>query len=262
MERRPTDARREGNDQRGAGQAALDNVGSDFLAAPVSGVEEIQRGESEATGDNAHLEIVQVQGDLLRNLGPVVPLELGEPRVNPELRRVEVTEGQVEDPSRRQVEALAGPPVVYGPPLTVQGRMERVQYPEHLGNPGAVEENGQLGELRYGHVPPPTQWQGSLNTPVRPPGLGMGSMGVNPFWSPEIRAVGEMTQSVGEAGRVTRARRPGALESPAVEMDPVELFRLRCMREAEEKFRQGLENMKGNQARRVSDWEYWVISVL
>lgn len=70
-------------------------------------------------------------------------------------------------------------------------------------------------------------------------------MGVNPFWSPEIRAVGEMTQSVGEAGRVTRAGRPGALESPAVEMDPVELFRLRCMREAEEKFRQGLENMKG-----------------
>ena len=28
-----------------------------------------------------------------------------------------------------------------------------------------------------------------------------------------------------------------------VEMDPVELFRLRCLREAEEKFRQGLLNM-------------------
>lgn len=88
-------------------------------------------------------------------------------------------------------------------------------------------------------------------------------MGVNPFWSPEIRAVGEMTQSVGEAGRVTRAGRPGALESPAVEMDPVELFRLRCMREAEEKFRQGLENMKGKtKPEEYQIVEYWVISVL
>ncbi len=51
--------------------------------------------------------------------------------------------------------------------------MEGIQYPEHLGNPGVIEGNGQAGEFGYGQAPPPNQWPGSVNTPVRPPGLGM-----------------------------------------------------------------------------------------
>ena len=243
MERRPSDARREGNDPGGAGQVAPSNIGSDFLAATVSGAEETQRGESEVTRENAQLELVQVQGDLLRNVGPVVSLDLGESRMNPEMRRVEVTEGRVETVGRMQTETLAGPPVVYGPPVAVQGRMERIQYPEHF--PGVIEGNGQPGEFGNGQIPPPNLWPGSVNTPVRPPGLGMEGVGINPFWSPEVRAIGERTQLTGEVGLLARARQAVQPESPAVEMDPVELFRLRCMREAEEKFMQGLEKMKG-----------------
>ena len=104
---------------------------------------------------------------------------------------------------------------------------------------------GQPGENSYGQLHPPNQWPGSVNTPVRPPGLGVEGAGINPFWSPEVRAIGEGMQSVGEVGLLARARRAVQQESPTVEMDPVELFRLRCMREAEEKFLQGLERMKG-----------------
>ena len=218
MERRPSDARREGNDPGGAGQVAPSNMGSDFLAATVSGAEETQRGESEVTRENAQLELVQVQGDLLRNVGPVVSLDLGESRMNPELRRVEVTEGRVETVGRMQTETLAGPPVVYGPPVAVQGRMERIQYPEHF--PGVIEGNGQPGEFGNGQIPPPNLWPRSVNTPVRPPGLGMGGVGINPFWSPEVRAIGERTRLTGEVGLLARARQAVQPESPAVEMDP------------------------------------------
>ena len=41
-----------------------------------------------------------------------------------------------------------------------------------------------------------------------------------------------------------------------VEMDPIELFRLRCIREAEEKFRQGLLNMTGEEESHVSTNSY------
>ncbi len=40
-----------------------------------------------------------------------MPLDLGESRVNPELRRVEVAEDQVENAGRRLMETLAGPPL-------------------------------------------------------------------------------------------------------------------------------------------------------
>ena len=95
----------------------------------------------------------------------------------------------------------------------------------------------------------------------KPPGLDSnvgGSSGVghvvNPFWSPGvqkevIREVYGAGYEMGSLGGI-----PGSngstpqkvwLRENQIEMDPIELFRLRCLREAEEKFRQGLAHMEG-----------------
>ena len=74
---------------------------------------------------------------------------------------------------------------------------------------------------------------------------------VNPFWTPERRALERMQH---EAMRHDDSRAPSRNMTPAhprvetpqqlgVEMNPVELFRLRCLREAEEKFRLGVARM-------------------
>ena len=77
---------------------------------------------------------------------------------------------------------------------------------------------------------------------------------VNPFWSQErqreaiasfgLSPIGQESGLLGQVG--SRLSTPQKDEH--VEMDPIELFRLRCIREAEEKFRQGLMQMGGLEA--------------
>ena len=94
--------------------------------------------------------------------------------------------------------------------------------------------------------------QGTENVVVVPD--QMGSV-VNPFWS-ETQQREAVREAFGPGYDVSalglqpgsNASTPqkvhvGQRESVDVEMDPIELFRLRCLRDAEEKFRQGLLNM-------------------
>ena len=60
---------------------------------------------------------------------------------------------------------------------------------------------------------------------------------VNPFWTPERRAL-ERTQH-----EAMRNMTPAHPQQSGVEMNPAELFRLRRLREAEEKFRLGVARM-------------------
>jgi hypothetical protein len=99
--------------------------------------------------------------------------------------------------------------------------------------------------------------QGSENVVVVPEQMGHV---VNPFWS-ETQQREVVREAFGPGYGVSAlGLQPGSNASTPqkvhvgqrgnvdVEMDPVELFRLRCLREAEEKFRQGLLNM-GTSAR-------------
>ena len=45
----------------------------------------------------------------------------------------------------------------------------------------------------------------------------------------------------------------GNPRSPEVEMDPIELFRIRCLREAEQRFAQGIEQMQYQQLTQKPD---------
>ena len=62
-------------------------------------------------------------------------------------------------------------------------------------------------------------------------------MKVNPFWSPERRAIERL--HFGEFGFGSAAKSIPETPPAYVEMDPIELFRLKCYREAEERFRAG-----------------------
>ena len=94
--------------------------------------------------------------------------------------------------------------------------------------------------------------QGSKNVVVVPDQMGEV---VNPFWS-ETQQREAVREAFGPGYDVSAlGLQPGSnastpqkvhveqRESVDVEMDPIELFRLRCLRDAEEKFRQGLLNM-------------------
>ena len=67
---------------------------------------------------------------------------------------------------------------------------------------------------------------------------------VNVFWSPERKAYERLHAYYGVSGETVGPGTPSdtPFQEP-VEMDPVNLFRLRCIREAEEKFRAGLMKM-------------------
>ena len=94
--------------------------------------------------------------------------------------------------------------------------------------------------------------QGSKNVVVIPDQMGEV---VNPFWSEtqQREAVREafgpgydvsaLGMQPGSNASTPQKVHVGQRESVDVEMDPIELFRLRCLRDAEEKFRQGLLNM-------------------
>ena len=68
---------------------------------------------------------------------------------------------------------------------------------------------------------------------------------VNPFWSPERKAFERL--HFGQSGFGDFARMGSGFGAspgePEVEMDPIALFRMRCFREAEERFREGLLRM-------------------
>lgn len=76
---------------------------------------------------------------------------------------------------------------------------------------------------------------------------------LNPFWSPARRAFERLHYDENVAA--SRAER-SLTESPQdkVEMDPVALFRLRCLREAEEKFQAGLLQMAAQEPSSTSSF--------
>ena len=110
---------------------------------------------------------------------------------------------------------------------------------------------------------------------LKPPGLdqGLGSsvkVGdvVNPFWSHErqqeaLNEVYGSSMDYGSLGRFqgSNSSTPQKVGFPGtdVELDPVELFRLRCLREAEEKFRQGLADMVGEKGSYESTSSYMTV---
>jgi hypothetical protein len=101
---------------------------------------------------------------------------------------------------------------------------------------------------------------------------------VNPFWSPECKQKA-LREAYGPGGEnqdllqlgfsagVQDASQLGfsaGIQEPLqsgsngyVEMDPVELCRLRCLREAEEKFRQGVLSMKSEPKRHLFRPTVW-----
>ena len=229
------------------------------------------------------------QGDLLGSfLAPLEPVSLSsvpivESRPLPGVRRVEVTRVEGSEvqgelvgtvPEGRALVYPTGNPQVYGPPVV---------YPPHLGNPGqnvgTVERQtpNQFGGLEY-----------PVQTPYRQSG-GMGSVAGNPFWSPEARALFEGPVTEGPIERPEIGNTPGGNtqvflqeggqsdgfvprtnpvdwfrarssagkhESPEVVVDPVELFRLRCLREAEQKFARGIAQMAGGDPQEVGSGSY------
>ena len=73
----------------------------------------------------------------------------------------------------------------------------------------------------------------------------VGEVLVNPFWSPERKAFERLHFGQSGYGDFTRVGSflGGSPGEPEVEMDPIALFRMRCFREAEERFREGLLRM-------------------
>ena len=83
-----------------------------------------------------------------------------------------------------------------------------------------------------------------LRSGIQPGAANLREVPANPFWSPERKAFERLhfgENILGEQG----IRGAGSTEaSPGhVELDPVALFRIRCIREAEEKFREGILKM-------------------
>ena len=67
---------------------------------------------------------------------------------------------------------------------------------------------------------------------------------VNAFWSPERKAYERLHAYYGDSGGVMGQGTPSDTPNrDPVELDPINLFRIRCFREAEEKFRAGLMRM-------------------
>ncbi len=218
------------------------------------------------------------EGGLLGAIGPIdpvnfenlpMPVELptvvrGNQGV-PGVRRVEV--GRIE-PVNGGVEQ--GRPVMDGPTLVPPVGIPQVYGPQttqpipagNLATPGnGVGRSAIQGEV-HGHVHKLEQPQ---PTPVRTVEGSWVGGNVNPFWSPEVRAMAgktgggrgsqERNGRLGTDGRDDPQYRLNPLElfrartgEVPVEtneplMDPVELFKLQCLREAEQKFAQGIAKM-------------------
>ena len=279
------------------------------------GGEAVGQETDRAVRDQSRQEGVHGQGDLLRNLAPVEPMDflvnVGQQAIGEGLglRRVEVTRREGSEVENQG--ALGGP--VHGVhPLTYpQGRPAMLGPPVMPPFPGPMP--GYPLGVEYPPVPfdpmmamRPPQYGGNwFGTPVRP--LEWGTANGNPFWSPEARRALENvesgrtpqvpraldsalertegvnrngqppvegegsvrreppTQEVGDGDRGARSSMepqlnplhprlpsggtgtpygPRPVDDPGVVMDPVELFRIRCLREAEQKFLQGIEKFR------------------
>ena len=77
----------------------------------------------------------------------------------------------------------------------------------------------------------------------RPGMAGLREVPVNPFWSPERKAFERLHFGENVLGEMGTQRAVSETSPGPVEMDPISLFRLRCLREAEEKFREGILKM-------------------
>ena len=77
----------------------------------------------------------------------------------------------------------------------------------------------------------------------RPGVAGLREVPVNPFWSPERKAFERLHFGENVLGELGTQRAVSETSPGPVEMDPISLFRLRCIREAEEKFREGIIKM-------------------
>lgn len=270
-------------DDRGANPGTTANDESFLVPVEATRLDGNQQAAGQTETPTEATDRNQAQGDLLRNLGPLVAVDLtrvmgGAGRENPGLRRVEVAGQGVGETGRG---TMVGP-VMGGPPLTMPQGVPTVYgpagYPTHLENPGFVQAPPQ-GWMEQGFA--------QMNTSMRQPAIMEG----NPFWSPEARSflcgtlegnrnpnraldpsqtdtearpglgdtvhdgLNRIMAAVGERlfpggnplGWFRGQAQNGNPGSPEVEMDPIELFRIRCLREAEQKFAQGIEQMQGRQ---------------
>ena len=236
-------------------------------------------------------ETRSVETGLLGALGPLGPVSfehlpmpielpgtapgtLGRPIV----RRVEVERIDPVDGGEERME-----PVMEGPPLVAPVGTPQVYGPQFtyhapVGNPmvlGGRLEGAAIhgGEQGFGQ----TMDQSRLTPNRFGREVRVGENGVNPFWSPEVRNMAGRTgvghpSSERQMGFVVETRdgpnvrvnplelfrnRSGIVNAEPQEpvLDPVELFRLRCLREAEQKFAQGIARMTGNVGTRTIDGE-------
>ena len=107
------------------------------------------------------------------------------------------------------------------------------------GSQFEIAPDGLLGNLVGG-----VGREMGLRSGIQPGAANLREVPANPFWSPERKAFERLhfgENILGEQG----IRGAGSTEaSPGhVELDPVALFRIRCIREAEEKFREGILKM-------------------
>ena len=179
-------------------------------------------------------------GDLLKGLIPASSSGSVLEGMQPGVRRVEVV-GLQGDRATTNVEGSAsmptGPPRSYGPERGVEGV---------LGCDGNVGTRWGEGGSQDGRQVSTTPYPSSLEDPVGNFGSAAPEVMVNPFWSPERRALERL--HYGEFGFGSVGKRSIPETPPAyVEMDPIELFRLKCYREAEERFRAGLSGLGGGQ---------------
>ena len=238
---------REAQETVGEGKSADEQLKAMMEATESSGLEprpaeflgDVTSAAARSSGSHS--------GDLLRGLipAPTGGSVLG--GLQPGVRRVEVVMPQGDREVahvERDTPMLAGPPRSYGPERGVEGV---------LASDGLEGSRQGGGGNQDGRQVSTTPYPSSLEDPVGSVGAlagGTQEVKVNPFWSPERRAIERL--HFGEFGFGSAAKSIPETPPAYVEMDPIELFRLKCYREAEERFRAGLENFGGGQRSPVS----------
>lgn len=238
-------------------------------------------------------DVGNVEGGLLGALGPLnpvsfehlplpieLPMNAEETVGGPIVRRVEV-DGV--DPVAVGDDRVR--PVMEGPPLAAPVGVPQVYGPQYTyivptGSPmvpgrrleGVAIQGGEQRVVQLSDQMRPPPNYGGVGEEVR-----VGGTWVNPFWSPEVRTMAGRTGGVPPSSEHQRGFRVESREDPGGRMnplelfrnrsgivgneppepvlDPVELFRLRCLREAEQKFAQGIARMTTQAGLRTTDGE-------
>lgn len=245
---RMLDESRPRNTGKGSGGGLLDNLGP--VGPPMSFAPENSAVVEGNPGVSENLEVEKHQGS---NLG---------------VRRVVVTESQSVETPIREDESRR-------PPAESVSRSSKDGISgENIGKGRGSGSTSKGVESRpVGNGGEKTKDETRLSTSAekcekfyigeKPPGLdGTGDLTVDPSemmnpWSREKwRERGFDTHGAGIDWVLERPLFPSCTTTPqkvfvdpttGVEMDPVELFRLRCIREAEEKFRMGIQQMEYEQ---------------